>query len=95
MKLILLFILALIFGCGEDVEIYDTTCPNMVDGEWVGEIQLNKQAQSIAYWSCVNDDCTYHESYNVRAKLVSSKKVKVCCGVVEARVDMVRLVITE
>ena len=90
-----LFILALVFGCGEDVEIYDTTCPNMIDGEWVGDIQLNRQAQGIAYWSCVDDDCTYHDSYAVRATLVSSKKVKVCCGVVDARVDMVRLVITE
>ena len=95
MKSILLFILALMFGCGEEVEIYDTTCPNMVDGEWIGDIQLKRQAQGIAYWSCVEDNCTYDESYNVRATLVSSKQVKVCCGVEDARVDRVRLVITE
>tara|TARA_B100001175_G_C18952829_1_gene376835 strand:+ start:106 stop:393 length:288 start_codon:yes stop_codon:yes gene_type:complete len=95
MKVKFLLFIALFLGCGEDVEIYETTCPNMVNGEWMGEVYLHKKAQGIAYWSCVEGHCTYHDSYYVKAWLETSEKVKVCCGMEDDRVDMVKLVITD
>lgn len=96
MKLLFL-ILFFMVGCGEevDVEIYESSCPRLERGEWIGEIELKKEAFQIAYWSCVEGVCSHHESYYVKAWLETPKKAKVCCGMVNDRVDRVRLVITE
>lgn len=93
----LLFFILLLFGCGERVKIYETSCPNLegIPLEWVGEVHLLERAKGIAYWSCVDDQCTYHDSYGVRAWIDTPTKVKVCCGLEGDRVDLVKFVITD
>ena len=93
-----LFLLLLLFlGCGEQVKIYETSCPNLEGSSllWLGEVHLQERAKGIAYWSCIDDECTYHDSYGVRAWIESPTKVMVCCGLEGDRVDLVKFVVID
>lgn len=92
-----MFLLLLFLGCGEKVKIYETSCPKLEGSslEWLGEVLLEERAKGIAYWSCIGDHCTFHESYGVRAWIETPTKVMVCCGLEGDRVDLVKFVVTD
>ena len=96
MKLKVLFLLFLI-GCSEEqIEVYETRCPEIELGEHIGYLSIEGvDKEKIGYWGCVNSSCSgdYIKEYGVRVDPMGNDTLKVCCGTRTDRVDKVNVVI--
>ena len=87
------FILILLLSaCGENANIYETSCPLLEKNEWLGFIETESTIKNYAYWACVNDNCGDLSNYNIRVEKKSPRLLKVCCGGVDNRVDSIKIV---
>jgi len=84
-------ILALLTGCGESKEYYETNCPIKEENRFVGYINTLETVKRYAYWGCKDSICTYELSKHIEITQTTDSDFKVCCGTVGNRVDVVRL----
>ena len=84
-------ILALLAGCGESKDYYETYCPIKEGNRFIGYINTLEPVDRYAYWGCKGSICTHELSKFIEITQMTNSDFKVCCGTTENRVDVVRL----